>query len=133
MNEQERLEKERAQKTLLPCAHCNSGGLLEKKGHSISYWLVSCLVCRASVKGTSMTAAVDGWNRRPSQTLVKLPVASYLLPAGQKWSYVMIHDNNMVSFMDWQDGNLVGQIDVNLGHFFLSRYMKDEDANINRG
>lgn len=121
-------ERDRLQKTLLPCAHCNSGGVLKKRGNSISYWVVKCTVCRAEVGGGNAEVATDNWNRRPYRTLVKLPAQSFILPAGQKWSYVMVHEDNTVTFMDWQDGNLVGQIDINLGDFFLSRLMLREDG-----
>lgn len=123
--EEEAQLTEKLQRSLAPCAHCGSAGILERKGNSIRYWLVRCSVCRASVKGTEAQEAADGWNRRPTNHLVKLPVAGYLLPGGQKWSYVAIHEDNTVSFIDWMDGEIVGQIDINLGHFYLSKWERD--------
>lgn len=49
---------------LLPCAHCGGNARLEKKGNSISHYVVLCDGCRVKMVGTEADDAVNAWNRR---------------------------------------------------------------------
>lgn len=106
-----------ASKHLMSCPFCGAKGRIQKKGNSISYWQVRCETCRVFVNGTMAIDAFYGWNRRPNKTWQPLGEHSFLLPAGQPFQHVMVHENGEYTFTDYIDGEVAKEFTVKLGRF----------------
>lgn len=112
------------------CPFCNCQ---EKKVES--FWVrkpaprrlykVTCWQCGGSSGvGDSPEEALMNWTSRPTSGYHPLGEHSYLLPGGQKYQHLLVHDRGNISLIDYVDEHIAAQIDLDLGEFRISKWIR---------
>lgn len=131
-------ELEEAMKDMALCPFCGSRqGLegmrfvhIEARMLGEKWYYVECWMCggRAPSSHTPVDA-VKRWNDRTAKEWTPLGDISVVLPAGQKFGYLVVqNDGKTATFIDYieeevsenKDG-IAAQVDVNLGDFRISK------------
>lgn len=117
-----------------PCPYCGASG--QKKSRWVSFQsersgmrsqkqqrhFYQCEMCGARGGESEFEdQALANWNSRPGMLWVPLPqwTASFLLPKGQKYTHLMVHEGGEVTLVEYNDltTEVLSQVDVDLGKY----------------
>lgn len=89
------------------------------------YFWITCNMCGSTgARADNPTEAVMNWNGRAIGSYEILGEHGYILPTGQKWSYVQVYEKGNVSFIDTVNDEEAGRVEIDLGHYRLARWWK---------
>lgn len=114
---------------LWPCPFCGADVNLHQetryihtvqRSRGVFFYFLVCPWCGAqSGMSVDPQGAINNWNRRPSYSWSPLGPHRFLLPEGQTYQHLLVHEGGQyVVLLDYSEGITTAMVDIDLGPRF---------------